>query len=63
MTTRRTKIPVRTLERRGRGLYSALTEAVDSLGDAQRREKELSAGEEMNRSEMEQTYPALRRQR
>lgn len=63
MTTRRTKIPVRTLERRGRGLYSAMTEAVDSLSVAERREKELAAGEHMNREDLEATYPGLRKTR
>jgi hypothetical protein len=62
MTTRR-KVPIRSLERRGKMLYAALSEAVDQLGEAERRERELAAGEQFNRAEMQATYPALRRNR
>lgn len=61
MAVRRTaKLPMKTLNRRGRGLYDSLSNAVDLLTETEKREQALTAGESENRAAMEETYPALK---
>lgn len=52
-------VPVKRLAREADALISLLNEAVDSLEEASRRERTLTAGEAAEQADLENTYPAL----